>query len=553
MSASDKKKLRKEQSATILSEKQRQEQSEAKKLKIQTISFVTAMVLVVCIALGVLGVRAVNNSGVFQKNTIAATIGNRELNSVELNYYYNDAVSEYYNEWYEQYTTYTDTYLKIIGLDTTKPLDEQIQDEKTGKTWAEYFIDAAIEQAKSDFALYDLAMKEGFALPSNEQTTLDNTLNNLETYAMLYGYSNANQYLRAMYGYGSDTESYSAYTERSAIADAYYNAHQDSLVYDDTAIRDYETDKVNNYNSYTYHYSYLSYTDFLQGGTKDDDGKKTYSDEEKDAARAALKAAAEEMATATSVEDLKAKAEAAEVNDNSKLAVNEETNLLHTSINAALGEWLAADERKEGDIAAIPNTSTTENEDGEEITETNGYYIAIFHSKTDNTDKMANVRHLLVKFEGGTKDDETGETVYSAAEKATAKTEADGYLKTWQEGDATEESFIELIKKHSDDSSAKEGGLFEDIHPDSSYVANFLNWSISADRKAGDAEVIETEYGYHVMYYVGDDELSYRDYMITNEMRSADQEKWYNGILETVTTAVGDTSKMNLGLVLSAG
>ena len=55
------------------------------------------------------------------------------------------------------------------------------------------------------------------------------------------------------------------------------------------------------------------------------------------------------------------------------------------------------------------------------------------------------------------------------------------------------------------------------------------------------------------MYYVGDDELSYRDYMITNEMRTADQEKWYNGILETVTTAVGDTSKMNLDLVLSAG
>jgi hypothetical protein len=34
-------------------------------------------------------------------------------------------------------------------------------------------------------------------------------------------------------------------------------------------------------------------------------------------------------------------------------------------------------------------------------------------------------------------------------------------------------------------------------------------------------------------------------------MRAADQEEWYNGVLEPITTAVGDTSKMNLGLVLS--
>lgn len=553
MSASDKKKLRKEQAAAVLSEKQRQEQAEAKKLKVYTISFVTAMVLILCVALAVLGVRAVNNSGIIQKNTIAATIGDRELNSVELSYYFNDAVSEYYNDIYSQYTDYTDSYLQVLGLDPTKPLSEQVQDAETGKTWAEYFIDSAIEQAKSDYAMYDLAMAENFTLPGEEQTTLDNQLNNLETYAMLYGYSNSTQYLRAMYGYGAEADSYSAYSERSAIATAYIAAHQDSLTYDDAAIREYEADKLNNYNSYTYTYAYLSYTDFRQGGTEDEDGNKTYSDEENDAARAAMKAAAEDMATATSVEELETKAAAAAVNEDSQLAVNKEEALLHTSINATLSDWLAAEERKEGDIAAIPNTSTTEGEDGEEVTVTNGYYVAIFHSKTDNSDKMANVRHLLVEFEGGTEDEETGETTYSDEEKAAAKEEADGYLKTWQEGDATEDSFIELVKEHSDDTSAEDGGLFEDIHPDSDYVPTFLNWSISADRKPGDAEVIESPYGYHVMYYVGDDDLSYRDYMITNEMRAADQDEWYNSTLEPITTAVGDISKMNLDLVLSAG
>lgn len=552
MSASDKKQARKDQAAAILTEKQRQEQAEAKKLKIYTISFVSAMIAVVVIALAVLGVRAVNNSGIIQKNTVAAVVGGQELNSVELSYYYNDAISEYYNEWYGTYENYTDTYLQAIGLDAKKPMDEQIQDEATGKTWAEYFLELAVEDAKSDYALYDLAKAENFQLPDEQQTSLDNMVNNIGTYAMLYGYSSANQYLRAMYGFGADEESYKEYSERSAYADAYQHAHEDSLKYEDADIRTYEKDKVSKYNSYTYSSAYLSYTDFRKGGTEDEEGNKTYTDAESDAGREAMKAAADQLAAAESLDALKEMIETIEINDESDLAVNDYTNVLHTTLNTPLADWLSAEERQEGDIAAIPNTSTATNSEGVEKTVVNGYYVAYFGSKNDNTEKMSDVRHLLVKFAGGTENEETGEMEYSEEEKSAAKEKADGYLKTWKEGAATEDSFIELVKEHSDDSTAEDGGLFENINPDSQYVANFLNWSIDPERKVGDAEVIETEYGYHVMYYVGDAELSYRDYMITNEMRAADQEKWYQGILEPITTEMKDTSKMKLDIVLSA-
>ena len=510
------------------------------------------MIAVVVIAMAVLGIRAVNNSGVIQKNTIAAVIGENKLSSVELSYYYNDAISEYYNEWYDTYENYTNTYLQAIGLDATKPMDEQIQDEATGKTWAQYFVDLAVENAKSDYALYDLAKAENFQLPSDRQTSLDNMMNNLGTYAMLYGYKNADQYLRAMYGFGADEESYKAYSERSAYADAYEHAHEDSLKYEDAAIRAHEKENVNKYNSYTYSSAYLSYTDFRQGGTEDENGNKTYTDAESDAAREVMKNAAEQLVTSESLEALKEMIETIEVNDQSALAVNDYTNVLHTTLNTPLADWLAAEERQEGDIEAIANTAKVTDSNGNETTVINGYYVTYFTSKNDNTKKMSDVRHLLVKFEGGTENEETGATEYSDEEKAAAKTEAEGYLKTWKDGAATEDSFIELVKEHSDDSTAKDGGLFENINPDSQYVANFLNWSIDPERKVGDAEVIETEYGYHVMYYVGEAELSYRDYMITNELRAADQEKWYQGILETVTTEVKDTSKMKLDIVLSA-
>lgn len=553
MSASDKKRIRKEQTAAVLSDKQRQQQAEAKKLKIYTISFVSVMIAIVVIALAVLGARAINNSGVIQKNTIAVAIGDRELNSVELSYYYHDAINDFYNQWYEQYNTYADSYLQAMGLDTKAPLNEQVYDQESGQTWDQYFIEQAVENAKSDFALFDLANKEEFSMPEEEQTTLDNMFNNLETYATIYGFKNANQYLRAMYGFGADVESFKQYSQRNTLAAAYKQAHEDSLTYEDADILAYATEKPNDFNSYDYASAYLSYTDFRQGGTEDEDGHVTYTEEQNQAAREAMKVAAEQLAGLATLDEIKSQIGSVEVNDSSELAVNDYQRVLHTTLNTALADWLAEEGRQSGDIAAIANTSTTTDENGNETTVVNGYYVTCFLKKYDNSELMSNVRHLLVKFEGGSEDEQTGDIVYSDEEMGKAKSEAEGYLKTWLEGDADEDSFIELVKEHSGDSSAEEGGLFEDIHPDSQYAPNFLNWAIDPERKAGDAEVIDTEFGYHVMYYVGDDEMSYRDYMITNEMRANDQQEWYEGVLKTVTAVVKDTSKMDLDLVLAAG
>ena len=548
MSASNKKKLRRELELDMLTARQKQEQAEAKKLKTYTIVFVAIMALVAVIAIASLIVGEVNKSGVFEKNTIAATIGDEQLNTVQLSYYYNDAISEMYNQAYEQYSSYYELYFETMGLDLQKPLDKQVQNKETGATWADYFVNAALESAKSDFAMEKLANEAGFQLPEDEATHIDTYFANLDINAQLSGYSSANSYLRMVYGNGADTESYREHLTRIAIADAFYADHMDSLKYDDAAIREYEKDKINNYNSYDYSYCYLSYTNFQQGGTEDKNGTVTYTDEENAAAREALKQAAEEMATATTLDELKQKAEAAKVNEGSKLTVNEQTRTLHTSINATLADWLAAAERKEGDIAAIPN-ATTPNDGQESVV--NGYYVVYFTGRSDNKLPMSDVRHLLVSFEGGSTDPETKELVYSEEEKATAKKKAEDLLAKWKEGEATEDSFIALIKENSDDTTAADGGLFENVNIDSRYVPNFLNWSIDAGRKVGDIEIIETEYGYHIMYYVGVSELNYRDYMITSEMQIEDQEKWYEAALETVTAEKLDVSRLELDMIIS--
>jgi parvulin-like peptidyl-prolyl isomerase len=164
---------------------------------------------------------------------------------------------------------------------------------------------------------------------------------------------------------------------------------------------------------------------------------------------------------------------------------------------------------------------------------------------------MANVRHLLVAFEGGTTDS-NGKTVYTDAEKAAAKEKADKLLKEWMEGDATEESFAALATEHTDDDGSKEnGGLYEDINEDTTFVEPFLNWAL-ADHKPGDTEIVETEYGYHIMYYSSTDELTYRDALISTTLKNTDIENWYNGIVDAATVKEGDTSKLRLDLVLTS-
>ena len=116
---------------------------------------------------------------------------------------------------------------------------------------------------------------------------------------------------------------------------------------------------------------------------------------------------------------------------------------------------------------------------------------------------ISDVRHILIMPKGGMTSEETGETVYTDEEKAAALAEAERILQEWKDGEATEESFGLLANTYSEDGGSNTtGGLYEDIAPGASYVENFLNWSIDMSRQVGDTGIVETEYGYHIMYYV---------------------------------------------------
>lgn len=115
----------------------------------------------------------------------------------------------------------------------------------------------------------------------------------------------------------------------------------------------------------------------------------------------------------------------------------------------------------------------------------------------------ASVRHILISPEGGTTDEETGETTYTDEEWAACQEKAQQLLDEWKAGDATEESFAALVEDNTaDGGSASTGGLYEDIYKGSGMVEPFETWCVEATRQPGDTGLVKTEFGYHIMYFV---------------------------------------------------
>ena len=547
MSASSKKMLRKEQNAAAMTEKQLQEQKEAKKLRLYTGIFAVAIAVMIL----VVAFSRISSSGIIPRSTTALTVGGTKVSAAELNHYYIDSVNNFLNSYGE--------YVSMFGLDTTKALDDQFYNEAEEQTWSDYFLDTATASAQNMYAVYNAAKADGFTLSDDAKASVDATLENMKLYATMYGFPSADSYIAAMYGEGCNEKTFRQYAEVQMLAQEYAAAKNEELTYDDAALRAEEAENFNAYSAFTYNYYYLSNSTFYQGGTEDEEGNKTYSDAEKEAGRAAAEAAANSLLTATTVADLDAAIAALEINAESTTAKSTRfDNQQFASVPAVISDWVTGD-RKAGDIAVIPNESTTHNHEGEECTGendttvVNGYYVVLFESKDDNLTELVNVRHILVSFEGGKADETTGTTVYSDEEKAAAKAKADEILAAFNAGEKTEDAFAALATEKTTDTGSKEnGGLYENVYP-GKMVTAFNDWCFDSARKTGDTAIVETEYGYHVMYFVGNSGMTYRDFMIESTLRNEDLTAWETGLIEAAELVVSNTKFVKTDLTLSSG
>ena len=548
MSASSKKKLRKEQVAAQMTERQIHEQKEAKKLKIYTTVFTAVLALLVVLAV-VFGVsKFITNNGILERNTVALTIGEHELTNADLNYYYVAQINEFYNDYA--------SYASLFGLDLTVPLNEQVTNEETGATWADDFLDAAISMAKQNYALVDAANAAGYTMSEDEIASIDESVSTMELYAALYNYPSLKSYLKAMYGKGATEDNYREYVEVQALANSYYNYYAGTLEFDAAAIEAEDQANPLDYNLYNYNSYYILASKFYEGGTEDESGTVVYSDDEKAAGVAKAEETAKALAEAE-YEDLEAFDKAIgelSINAESETAVTSTayTDTSYSGINSSIRDWIVDSARKAGDMGYFANETTSTDADGNEVTTIVGYYVVMFHETEDNKYPLANVRHILIQPDGGTYNSSTGMMDYSEEEMTLAKPEAEALLEEFLSGKTTAEAFGALANEHSADGDGTTGGLYENVAP-GQMVENFDAWCFEEGRQPGDTGIVESEYGWHIMYYVGDSETTYREYLVENTLISEAFQTWFDELVAAVTATVGNTKHIDMDIVLSNG
>ncbi len=550
MSASSKKKLRKEQNAAQLTQKQLAEQKEAKKLKLFTTIFMSAIALILVAAISVFSLTAFNNSGIRQKNNNAIVIGEHTLTAAELNYYYVDVIREAYSNWYGQYGEYTDMYVSwIFGLDVNSPLDQQAFDEN--QSFSEYFAELAVEDAKTIYAMYDEAIRNGHVLTEEDKAEVDATI---DVYAEIAKANNISfrKYLKTAYGNGARKDTFRNYLEVLAVVSSYQAEYYDGLTYTPEELKAYNDENFDKFSSFSYTTFLVESADFLTGGTKTDSGT-TYSDKE----QADALAAAEEVAKALvasgadtnlALDTAISKQEA--YKDDSTAKSTETKDSLYSSINENLAQWLAAEDREVGDLGYVEHISVTTDAEGNETETVDGYYVVLMQGRNDNEMKLVNVRHILIKPTGSTTD-ESGNTVISDEDKAAAKTKLEAIRDEWLAGEKTSESFGELASEKTEDTGSKSnGGLYEDVHP-GEMVEEFDNWIFDATRIEGDYEIVETEHGFHLIYFVGTSDETYRDHMLESTKREEDYNNWFDGLVEAAQVELLDDSLIDHDFIIA--
>ncbi|NLC40533.1 MAG: hypothetical protein GX763_06410, partial [Clostridiaceae bacterium] len=111
------------------------------------------------------------------------------------------------------------------------------------------------------------------------------------------------------------------------------------------------------------------------------------------------------------------------------------------------------------------------------------------------------------------------------------KARAEEILAEFEAGAKTEEAFGELAKSYtSDTGSLDTGGLYENV-PYGMMVGPFQDWSLDESRKAGDTGIVGTDYGYHIMYFVGLGDVKSIDHRVEALAKTEKINNWSQSLI----------------------
>lgn len=450
-----------------------------------------AIILAVAIV-GFAGFKIVESTGIIDRASTALKVGDTKVSVAEFNYYYSMA----YNEIANQAAQYEQQFgSNVLGFDTNVPPDEQnsTQKDEDGNAlkWSEVIKQRAVAIAQQTVGYYNEALEAKIELTEDQQAEINETVENYRTQAAQSNYS-LNAFLKTYFGAGFNEKTFVKQLEMEILASSFTEAKQKEVndsITDDVITAEYNANKKL-YDYADIRYYTVSFKTLTKNEGETDEALKARQKEANDKliaeAKAVMAKATDEKAFIAAVKEYN-KSET----DTTKKLTAASYESLKSAITEAGADWVFEAGRAAGNV----NVFTGE-------TSANIVYIlAPAHSGNSVT-----VRHCLVDFAAADENNVTENEKKQAHKKATELLNGLGK-------EFTSEDFGKMAEKNTaDTASAATGGLYENIRITDNYVENFENWCFDSTRKAGDTGIVETEYGYHIMYFVSDntDDLDWK-------------------------------------------
>ena len=395
-------------------------------------------------------------------------INGEEVNKVEFDYAYNTSKNNYITQY--------GSYLSYFGLDTSKDLSTQMYSETL--TWQDYFEQNAVESLKQNKALMAEAKAAGFTYDTtDEYNTFKETI---KTSAASAGISEK-EYVRSIYGSYATMGRIEEYVKNDMVMNAYYQKLQEDNAPSDDEIQSYYEENKATYDSVDYRLTTIEADLPTEPTELADPVEETAADTTGTTDGTAATDSTQDTAYQPSdAEIAKAMEDAKVLADDAEQTVAKDgeahENEKKSSVNYLISDWLFDDARKAGDTTVITNDNS------------HCYYAVAFEKRYLDETPSADVRVIIPT------EDKTGEEI----------------LEEWKNGAATEDSFAELCKKYTQDTSAVEnGGLFEQVTK-TGMTEELSNWIFDTSRQAGDTVAITVSDTTYVLYYIGQDQPEWK-------------------------------------------
>lgn len=424
---------------------------------------------IVILVLVVAGLLSIPVRKYIATNSTYITVGGHDITQVEFDYYYSLASNDYINTY--------GSYLSYMGLDINGDFASQAYSDTM--SWKDYFDQLAVDTLRQNKALLDEAEAAGFAYDTAKD--YEGFVESIKTAASQAG-EGLGKYYKITFGRYASASAIKPFVEEGYLASAYYASVAESKKPGEEAIQAYYEENTASYDSVDYLFTEIAAEIPEAQTVTDEEGNETTVEATEEEIQAAMEAAKEKADAALEV-----------IGEEGE----EKAGMLRAAISSKYNEWLFDEARAEGDTTIV------------EDTDNHKYYVLQFNKRYLDEALTSSIRVIMTTTGNG-----------------------EDILAEWTAAGGTEDAFISLVEKYSEDTyTNQKGGLYEELS-ESSLDSSLSEWIFGEGRKPGDTTSVAQEEVTYVMYYVGNGRAEWQT-KISGTLLSTAMSEYLNEIKET--------------------